>query len=417
MRRLTILLLAALLLVSCAAKTPKKAGTPGDLYVEGVNLLKAKKYDQAIRKFSDVRDNYPFDPLAFVATVKLADTYFAKKEYVHAVGIYEEFFTAHPGDENVPYVLSQLGLCYEKLSLTIDRDQTYTLKAVERYTYLRNRYPASSYTKGAEEAIKRMTQKLADRELYVGEFYFRTYQYNAAILRLEYFLRKYPGAKGSDLALYYVANSYKELGDYLRGEQFTDQLKQEYPKSLYARIRTRERKTLQLAKATPTFEYEQIQKRDIDLKPQMLAKAAPERGKEDELSFFDQSKPVDIVSDTMEGSEKDRQIIFKGSVVARQEDLYIFADRIEALTNEANNEIETAHAKGNVKIVKRDRTATSNEAIFDNRTRVVKLKGNVVVFSGSDRVAGELVTYYVNEDKVVVEGEKDKKARVTITPR
>jgi outer membrane protein assembly factor BamD (BamD/ComL family) len=38
--------------------------------------------------------------------------------------------------------------------------------------------------------LKRFIQKLADRELYVGEFYVRTAQYNACVIRLEDMLKK-----------------------------------------------------------------------------------------------------------------------------------------------------------------------------------------------------------------------------------
>ncbi|MFZ2799999.1 MAG: outer membrane protein assembly factor BamD, partial [Syntrophorhabdus sp.] len=168
MSRLIAIIASCLVLFSCTSKPVKKSENPGSLYVEGVNLMKAKKYDKAINKFSDVRDNFPFDPMALISTVKLGDAYFERKTYDLALMTYEDFFKAHPEDENIPYVLLRIGECYEKLSLSLDRDQAYTLKAIERYTYLMNRYPSSSYAANAEESIKRLNQKLADRELYIG---------------------------------------------------------------------------------------------------------------------------------------------------------------------------------------------------------------------------------------------------------
>ena len=50
-----------------------------------------------------------------------------------------------------------------------------------------------------------LTRKLAARELYVGEFYYKWEKYNASIFRLEYFLEKYPEATGRDKALYLLA--------------------------------------------------------------------------------------------------------------------------------------------------------------------------------------------------------------------
>ena len=465
MRKFVLLFIACLVLVSCASKAPKKAENPVDLYVAGVNLMQTKKYDKAVEKFKAIREQYPFDPMALVAAVKLGDTYFLKKDYVLATGTYEDYFKAHPDEENIPYVLFRLGECYEKLSPSVDRDQANTVKGIERITYLRNRYPASSYAKEAEPRLKKFIQKLADRELYVGEFYFRTAQYNASIIRLEDMLKRYPDSRNTDKALFYLTSSHRELGNQDKSDQYLQRLRTEFPKSLYARTTVRERKTLKMvqteqqqkaqgqqaqgqpvAPAEPP-QYTERKKKEIDLKPPepqapQAEKTAPvqtavvapaqqtaagtgqaeqqpsenkEKGKA--LGFLDQKKPIDIVSDTMEGFDKEKYVFFKGSVVARQDDLYIYSDTMEAFMSADTNEIEKANAKGNVRIIKQNRTATCKEAFFDNVKGEILLKGNAVVTSGQDKVEGDEVTYYVNEDRAVVTAEKNKKAKVTIYPQ
>ncbi|HOJ70868.1 MAG TPA: lipopolysaccharide transport periplasmic protein LptA [Syntrophorhabdaceae bacterium] len=410
--------IALCFLVSCASQ-PKKVEKPADLYVEGVNLMKAKKYDKAIEKFTQIKENFPFDPISFIATVKLGDVYFEKKEYVLASNVYEDFFNAHPEDENIPYVLNRLGECYEKLSLSFERDQTYTIKAIDRYTYLLNRYPASTYAKDVEQRRKVMIQKIIDREIYVGEFYYRTFQYNAATTRFETFLKKYPDATGTDKALYYLSLSYRQLGNQNKSDYYMEQLRTRYPDSRFLRSGIkRQRKSLQMAQLDlPTYTTDFKRTRtDINLKADMVV-AQKTASVDEKIGFFDKKQPVDIVSDTMEGLEKEKYIIFKGNVVARQGDLYIFCDSIDAYMDEATNEIERAHAKGNVKIVKKDRTSTCSEAIFDNKKGEITLKGNVTVYSGQDKLTGDVIRYFLNEDRVVVEGEKDKKARIKVTPK
>jgi lipopolysaccharide export system protein LptA len=178
------------------------------------------------------------------------------------------------------------------------------------------------------------------------------------------------------------------------------------------------------------------QRREIDLRPQIIKVSSegevigtiPEKqpvkqvdkSKEKEkggLGFIDKNKPIDIVSDTMEGFDKEKMVVFRGSVVAKQDDLFIFTDVIETYMNEESNEISKAYAKGSVKIVRQDRTATAKEAFFDNTKGEIILKGDVVVFQGQDKVTGNVVTYYINEDKVVVEGEPEKRARAVLTPK
>ena len=108
MKKVLVLLIACLFLVSCASKSVKKQG-PGELYVDGVNLMKQKSWDKAIHKFGEITENYPFDPLSLVAAVKLGDSYFEKKDYVMAASVYENFASSHPEDENAPYVAFRLG--------------------------------------------------------------------------------------------------------------------------------------------------------------------------------------------------------------------------------------------------------------------------------------------------------------------
>ncbi|HME43357.1 MAG TPA: lipopolysaccharide transport periplasmic protein LptA [Syntrophorhabdales bacterium] len=515
--RKTLLLLALvpLLMLSCSGKkdVAKKADNPGMIYVEGVELMKKKKWDQAISKFSQIRENYPFDPMADIATVKLGDVYFERKEYLMASSVYTDFVNSHPDDENAPYVLWRLGESFERLSLTIDRDQTYTLKGIERLTYLQNRYPANQYALDATAALQRLTEKLSDRELYVGEFYYRTGNFNAATIRLEYFLNKYPGAKGTDRALFTLSAAYRELADIERSQYYIQKLTSEYPNSpllIPKGKKGRTAKTVKVAKAStssslpdekkpqqiivqspvpvgssagqkepvkvaakdsdsgtgrgvtsadqqggtppagdkvvdkgsPLSLTEEKKPRQIVLRPPVdetspaaeekqttgdsqqgaegqieKEKAAKPEGKGGVFGFFSSKKPVDIVSDTMEGLDKGKIIIFKGNVLTKQDDLQIFSDTLTAHLNEESNEVERADAEGNVKIVKQDRTATCNEAIFENAKGEITLKGDAVVYSGADRLAGDTIIYYINEDRVTVAGEKDKRARVTVQPK
>jgi lipopolysaccharide export system protein LptA len=85
--------------------------------------------------------------------------------------------------------------------------------------------------------------------------------------------------------------------------------------------------------------------------------------------------------------------------------------------SEDTNEIERAIAKGNVKIVKQDRTATCREAVFENAKGEITLKGDVIVYQGQDKLAGDVIIYYVNEDRVVVQADKDKRAHITVQPK
>ena len=227
----------------------KKVDSPGNLYVEGMAFMKKKQYDKAITIFSHVRENFPFDPIAVVAQIKQADAQFEKKAYSVAAVIYEDFVTSYPEDENAAYAERRVAECFEKLSPIIERDQANTFKAIERFTFLKNRYATSPYAKDADAHILALTRKVAARELYVGEFYYKWGSYNASIIRLDYFLEKYPDAVGRDKALYYLAQDCKQLNNEEKAQAYLDRLRREYPNSAYVGPGKKERKRLQLASA------------------------------------------------------------------------------------------------------------------------------------------------------------------------
>ena len=153
-------------------------------------------------------------------------------------------------------------------------------------------------------------------------------------------------------------------------------------------------------------------------------KEAPKAGeKKGGLGFFTEKKPVDVVADTMEAFEKGKTIVFTGNVLAKQEGsepgqtLFLFSDKLTAYRTDESSDIQEAEAEGNVKVVKAERTATCKQAFFYNQKGEVVLKGDVVVFEGNDRLTGDTATYYLNEDRVFVQGDKDTKAHVTVTPK
>jgi outer membrane protein assembly factor BamD len=473
MRKLPILILAAsFLLVSCGQKAVKKVDTPGALYVDGVAYMQKKKYWDAIDNFTKIRENYPFDPIALVATVKQGDTYFLKGDYVLAAGLYEEFFNAHPEDENIPYVLRRLAETYEKMSPKSDRDQAFTFKAVERFTYLKNRYGNSKYAKDIDGHLKTLNRKLAANEFSVADFYYRTGRYNAAIIRFEYLLTKFPEVENRDEVLLYLSESYKALRNTEKSQFYLDKLKKEYPTSTFLTQESKKgRKTPEIrqdatqkvptsaAQPGVTFSYDEKEKRDIDLKPIQFpsvndadstaplaetgqkagtgadkkglasgsaaaASSAADKvegkkdGKSNSLGFFTEKGPIQIDGDSGESLEKGKIIIFKGNVVAKQTDSYLFSDKLTGYVNSETNEIDRVEAEGNVKIVKGDKTATCKQAVYLRDKGQIVLKGDVVVFSGNDKLTGDIITDYINEDRYVVQGgDKDKRARATITPK
>ena len=172
-------------------KEPRVRQTPEGLYQRGFEYYKKGDYKKAIETFSRVRDEYPLNPVALMAELGIADSYFENEQYIDAEVAYNSFVELHPTNPNVPYAMFQLGMCHYHQMQTIDRDQTETVKARKEFERLMARFPQSKFAIIGEKNLREVKQRLAEHEFYVGEFYYRTKKYEAALKRFEGIQRDY----------------------------------------------------------------------------------------------------------------------------------------------------------------------------------------------------------------------------------
>jgi outer membrane protein assembly factor BamD len=171
----------------------KKTDAPPEVLAEqGLKNLKKKDYTDAIETFEKLRDRYPYSEQALLAQLKVADAYFYKKKYDEAFNAYREFEKLHPTNKAVAYCIYRQGLSCYRQRTTIDRDQTYTQKAIEEFKRLKQKFPESEYVPKADQYLSRCRSDLAEHEFYVAEFYYRTKRYQAAIDRYQGLIGDYP---------------------------------------------------------------------------------------------------------------------------------------------------------------------------------------------------------------------------------
>lgn len=208
-------------------KEPLVKGSPEGLYARGSAEFQNGSYKKAREYFTRLKDEYPLNQLAILAELGIADSFYTDKEYMEAESAYSEFFNMHPTNENIPYVLYQLGMCHYYQRATIDRDQTETIKARKEFERLIARFPESKFSLAAEKLLRECKQELAEQEFYVGQFYFRQKKYRAALKRFETIARNYSNV-GLDYKLeYYIDETKRKIAE----EETLKKLKEEKEKS------------------------------------------------------------------------------------------------------------------------------------------------------------------------------------------
>ena len=182
--------------------------TPEGIYAKASEAYKDGNYNKARQYFLRVKEEYPLHEIAILAEIGVADSLYSDDQYVEAEEAYKDFITLHPVNENVPYVIYQMGMCHYNQMEAIDRDQTETIKTRKEWELLIARYPGSKFAIMAEKMLKEVKQRLASREFYVGNFYLKQKKYKAALARFENIAREYNNV-GFDYKIEYYINETK----------------------------------------------------------------------------------------------------------------------------------------------------------------------------------------------------------------
>jgi lipopolysaccharide export system protein LptA len=135
-----------------------------------------------------------------------------------------------------------------------------------------------------------------------------------------------------------------------------------------------------------------------------------------DFGFTASRAPIDITSDTVEGDQKQNTVTFKGNVVAKQEDMTLYANTLIIIYDPDTKKLKEIIAIGNVKVIQLDRRATGQKATFDQDENKVVLDGDAVVREGANVIRGERITFYVEEERSVVEPGKGGRVSTSITP-
>ncbi|MBU1184240.1 MAG: outer membrane protein assembly factor BamD [Pseudomonadota bacterium] len=218
-RILLILLTAVLLFSGCKIWLPwtkrvdMTRATPEGLYQQGVEYYQDGSYKKAVDLFQRLKEEYPLSKYAIMGEMGIADSYFSGKQYVEAELAYSEFLNLHPTNENLPYVLYQIGMCHFNQITTIDRDQSEAFKALRELERLEARFPSSKFAFLAEKMIRECKKTLGEQEFYVGQFYFNIKEYRAALQRFEKVAREYPNVGLDYKVSYFLIETKRRLAE------------------------------------------------------------------------------------------------------------------------------------------------------------------------------------------------------------
>ncbi len=182
----------------------KSSPTAAALYKDGLDFFERGRYARSISFFQKLRDEYPFSEEAEAAELKIAEAYFLNEEYIQADETYKNYLTFQPTGRHIHYVKYQLGRVNLAQFTGVDRDLEKIKEARGYFESVVKDHPDSEHVADARKKLAETRVHLAEREVYVGDYYLREEQYLAARERFENVLRDYgdtPAAPKAKAAL------------------------------------------------------------------------------------------------------------------------------------------------------------------------------------------------------------------------
>ncbi len=183
---------------------------PASLYKDAEDDIGNDRYASAVEKLKVVKNKFPYSNYAIDAQLKLADVYFMQDSFAEAAAAYEVFRDLHPKHPKVPYAMFRAAKSYYKdIPDPIYRDMTPAQKSLDSYNEFLRRFPTAPEAEEARKDLADTRKLLANKELYVGNFYYKRDFFDSAKPRFEKVIALYPETDAAKEA----AEKLKKMGD------------------------------------------------------------------------------------------------------------------------------------------------------------------------------------------------------------
>ncbi len=157
----------------------------------------------------------------------------------------------------------------------------------------------------------------------------------------------------------------------------------------------------------------------LSLGAHVQADEAPDAAPSEKIHITADRMVVDNLARTAEFRGRVRAV--QGTFVITSQSLIIYyrtANKASRVLSENSDSIERIVADGDVNILLDDKVATSATAEYRTDTRVLVLSGRGSrITSAKNSITGSKITFYREDERVIVEGQEDKRVEAEFYPQ
>lgn len=197
-----IILISSLIFWGCSASLDTANLTSEERLDYALSLYNDETYDEAIAEFQAILLQFPGSQVADDAQFFLAQSRYKREEYILAAYEFSRLIQSMPASEFVSESQYMLAECYYRLSPDYSLDQTYSIKSIQEYQAFIDFFPADKRVPEAEDKIRQMNDKLAQKAYNAAYIYEKMEYYTAAIIYYNNVVESYHDTRYAPLAMY-----------------------------------------------------------------------------------------------------------------------------------------------------------------------------------------------------------------------
>lgn len=192
----------------------------------------SERYEIALQKYAEVKNKFPYSSLATASELASADVQFKRESYAEAQIAYQNFRDLHPKHPKIDYVIYRTALSFfHQVPETIDRDLTLANDAIYHFGEIIKSYPQSEYVIDSKAKREKCYSMLAEKELYIADFYMLHENYGSALTRYENLMAKYTGLGYDPKALLGAAKAAAKSNNLTKQKKYSELLQSKYSNS------------------------------------------------------------------------------------------------------------------------------------------------------------------------------------------
>ncbi|MGH7263913.1 MAG: outer membrane protein assembly factor BamD [Candidatus Rokuibacteriota bacterium] len=205
------------------------------LYAEGERDLAKGRHEAARDAFRKIIERHPDSTLVPEARFLLGESFYRDQEYDRAVRELEAFMAYYPAHSIADLAQYRLARSHFDNMPPLERDQAVTARALAEFRKLLKQYPESRYAPDAVAKMENCRLRLAQKELWVADYYVRQGNYQAALQRYDVILKEYSRTAAAPQALFQKADALTRLGRADEAQSALRRLVDEFPASEWSR--------------------------------------------------------------------------------------------------------------------------------------------------------------------------------------